>query len=132
MLIIPTYIASSKIHGMGVFTNVDVKKDTVVWEFNDAVDQKFSDTEFNRMVGWLSKENADKFRSWTYYENGIWMLCGDNAKFFNHSENDPTTQERHGIMYTTAKRDLKVGDELTCNYKDFDDNDKLVKGNLYE
>ena len=116
---------------MGVFTSVFVPKGTKIWEFNESVDQTFDTNELNSMLRYLSKENLDKLNSWIYCENGKWILCGDNAKFFNHDECNPSTFEKCGVMFTLANRDLNPGDELTCNYKDFDDNDKLVSGELY-
>ena len=116
---------------MGVFTSIFVSKGTKIWEFNDDVDQKFSYDEYFGMLNNLTYDNCNKIKSWTYCEDGIWILCGDNAKFFNHDEINPSTYEKGGVMFTLANHDLNPGDELTCNYKDFDDNDKLVKGELY-
>lgn len=131
MLLIPTYLAPSSIHGIGVFAACDVKAGTPIWEFNEKVDQKFSDGEFLEICEHMCYENEQKIRSWSYFENGVWILCGDNAKFFNHDEDNPSTNEQHGVMTTTAKRDLIAGDELTCNYKDFDEIDRKVEGKLY-
>ena len=125
MLLIPTFVALSKIHGYGVFTSVDVKEDTVVWEFNSSVDQMFLDDEFDAMLNVLSKENAKKIYSWSYHENGHWILCGDNAKFFNHS-NNPSCKDTMGLLITTAKRNLIAGEELTSDYNNIDDNNRKL------
>ena len=135
MFTIPTYIAKSDIEGMGVFTAVPVKKGEIIWKFNPDVDQRFTSKEFRNLLGTLSKENADKLKSWVYYENNVWILCGDNAKFCNHSEDNPSSSEQEvdgEMTYCVARRDLDPGDEITCNYKSFDDNDKQVDGELYD
>ena len=130
MLLIPTYLAKSKIHGTGVYTATPVAKGTPIWVFDPSVDQSYTDSEFNRMVLAMPALQGNQLRSWAYKENGNWILCGDNAKFFNHNEINPTANEKTGVM-SVANRDLQAGEELTCNYKDFDDNDKLVEGPLY-
>ena len=128
---IPTFVAESKIHGMGVFTAVDIKKDTIVWQFNPMVDQKFSYDEYFGILNSLTYGNCNKIKSLTYRENNRWVLCGDNAKFFNHSET-PNCKDGIGLSYTIADRDIKAGEELTANYKDLDEDDRDIKGNLYE
>lgn len=131
MMTIPTFVALSQIHGMGLFTYVDIHKGDTVWIFDDLVDQKFTEYEFLEMCEYCSYENYKKFHAWAYFEKDVWILCGDNAKFFNHSDT-PNIKETNGVMYSVAERDIKRGEELTCNYKDFDEHDKLVKGNLYD
>lgn len=34
--------------------------------------------------------------------------------------------------YPVAGRDIKDGEELTTNYKDFDEDSKKIKGDLYD
>ena len=69
------------------------------------------------MLNSLTYDNCNKVKSWTYRENNKWVLCGDNAKFFNHSET-PNCKDGIGLSYTIADRDIKAGEELTGNYKD--------------
>lgn len=53
---------------------------------------------------------------------GLYVLCGDDARFFNHSE-DPNcfdfySDEEQDL--TAARRDIRTGEELTCDYALFD------------
>jgi hypothetical protein len=54
--------------------------------------------------------------------SGLYVLCGDDARFLNHSENpncfDFYSGEEQDI--TVAERDIYLGEELTCNYALFD------------
>jgi SET domain-containing protein len=130
MMTIPTFVSESKIHGMGIFSAVDIKKDTIVWQFNPIVDQKFSDNEFLEMCDHMSYENEQKIRSWSYFEGNTWILCGDGAKFFNHSDT-PNCKDEIGSPQTVACRDIKAGEEFTANYKDLDEHDRKIEGSLY-
>ena len=47
---------------------------------------------------------------------GILVLGLDNEKYLNHS-NDPSVND-DGI----ALKDINIGDEITIDYRDFDDN----------
>ncbi len=51
------------------------------------------------------------------------MLCGDDARFFNHSDTPNCfdfPDERGGT--TVAARDIDPGEELTSDYASFDAN----------
>lgn len=60
MLLIPTFLAPSKIHGIGLFTSGDIKKGTIIWKFDHRVDQKFSKEEFTILTNFLSKKILTK------------------------------------------------------------------------
>ena len=45
------------------------------------------------------------------------MLCGDDARFFNHSD-DCNCDDRLPDI-TIALRNISIGEELTVNYKVF-------------
>ena len=115
MLRVPTYVASSDIAGMGLFAGVDLPAGTIVWEFDDRVDWRISREEFESF--------PDPYRSrmghYVYLdESGIYILCGDNAKFMNHTD-DPNCDDPDG-KYTITRRDIRADEELTCDYTQFD------------
>lgn len=52
-----------------------------------------------------------------------YILCADNARFFNHSDNpnthvveDPEDEETADV----ASKDIQIGEELTVDYREFD------------
>jgi hypothetical protein len=59
-------------------------------------------------------------------KTGLYVLCADDARFFNHSETPSTedlyfdnpTEDSEGI--TIAARDLQPDDEITSDYRKFD------------
>jgi hypothetical protein len=62
-------------------------------------------------------------------KEGGWVLCGDNGRFTNHSEN-PSIRAKD-LIYTYATRDINIGDEITEDYYYFDKSaaNKLGKNN---
>jgi len=114
MLRIPTYLAESKISGagLGVFCKTFVSAGTIIWTFHagfdyivDELPQDEIQRDFVLKYGYLPIAG----------EKG-WVMCADNARFFNHSD-DPTCLDFG--PHTTARYDLAPGTELTSDYRSF-------------
>jgi SET domain-containing protein len=115
MFLIPTFLAPSTIHGMGVFTAVDVPAGTNIWFFDDGVDWRIRPEELLA----FPEPFRTRVRDYSYVDGeGFHVFCGDNARYMNHSE-DPNCDDS-GDVYTVARRDLTAGEELTCDYRSFD------------
>lgn len=114
MFRVPTYLARSSIHGIGVFTAVDIPSGTVVWDFDADVDWRLTPDELDE----FPEPFRSRLRHYCYLEkDGLYVLCGDNARYMNHSV-DPNCDDRGPV--TTAKRRIAAGEELTCDYTTFD------------
>jgi SET domain-containing protein len=116
MLRVKTYIAQSGIHGVGLFAGAPIARGTVVWGFDPPVDQRFTPDDVKQMPP-MMKTFLSRY---AYSDRGTLVLCGDHARFMNHSPqpncgNDPTRQ------YTLALRDIAEGEELTDNYVTMED-----------
>ena len=115
MLRVPTYVAPSPIAGVGLFAATDVPAQFVIWEYSEGVDWRISPSELAlfpepfraRLRHYLDQE-----------ESGLYVLCGDNAKYMNHSD-DPNCDDT-GAEYTVSRRGIAAGEELTCDYRLFD------------
>lgn len=115
MFQVPTYLGRSSVHGVGVFTPVPIPKGTVIWTFDPEVDWILTDQDFER----FPEAYREKVRSYCYLdEPGRWVLCGDNARFMNHSD-EPNCDDWSGPS-TFALRDIRPHEELTCDYRAFD------------
>ena len=126
MFLIPTYVDRSSIHGMGVFTPHPIKKGSRLWEFNPAIDWQFSGKELSQMP----EPYQTKLRTFCYLNGeGLYVLCGDNARFMNHAE-DPNCDDS-GKHFTLARKDIAAHEELTCDYRVFDDESAAVGDQLY-
>jgi hypothetical protein len=56
---------------------------------------------------------------WLYQDErtGLWVLCSDDARYMNHSD-QPNLAIQGEDMH--ALRDIAAGEELTCDYREFD------------
>jgi uncharacterized protein len=114
MLRIPTFLAPSTIPGAGIglFTRAPVGKGTILWQFDPGLDRELlelpDDPQLRRWVlvyGYVPHDDPKR-----------WVLCMDDARFFNHSDTPNCTDTDD---FTRAGRDLAAGEELTSDYRAF-------------
>lgn len=113
MLCVKTVLKQSLIHGIGLFADEDIPKGTIVWKFNDLIDLVLSEEQID------SLEEASKSQILNYSfktVNGYYVLVGDDNRFINYSKN-PNIMDIDDIESPSiAIRDIKKGEELTCDY----------------
>ena len=127
MFLVPTFLAESAIHGIGVYTPHPIAEGTLLWEFNPATDWKIKPEELEQ----FPEPYQSRFRMYCYLSpEGIYVFCGDNAKFMNHSLT-PNCDDPEG-RYTIANRDIEAGEELTSNYLTFDAESAAKGISLYD
>ncbi len=114
MFRVPTFLGPSPIHGFGVFTAVPLPGGTLLWDFTPGVDQALREDELMAFPpSW-----REWFERYCYLnDEGLYILCGDNARFMNHS---PTPNCDDSGVLTVTLRDIAAGEELTCDYRSFD------------
>lgn len=118
MLCVKTKLKESKIDGIGLFSDEDIKRGTIVWKTNDEVSfNKYSKEEWNQLKKRLSKECFKQIKKYSYMHDydGCWRIDLDDARFINHSENPNTVISRNKNLITT--RLIKKGEEILINYK---------------
>jgi len=115
MLMVLTELRPSPIHGIGVFLMESVEKGQLIWRFDSRIDRVFSTAELDEMPTDLQR--FLRTYSTLHSELGLWVLCGDNGRHFNHSDS-PTTKSL-GIAFgdDVAAMDLDAGSELTSDYR---------------
>jgi hypothetical protein len=115
MLMVDTELRASDIQGVGVFLRQRVRKGQLIWRFDSRIDRIYGDAE----LASLTSAAQDFIRTYsTWHEGmGVWVLCGDNGRYFNHSDRPNTLS--HGIAFgdDVAARDLEAGEELTSDYR---------------
>lgn len=123
MLLVKTKIGLSRIAGIGLFTAQFIPKGAYVWRFKKGfdirVEKEYPDT---------LPEPAKTFFTTYAYQNPKtlrYILCADDARFFNHADipntdcvEDPEDEDTANI----AARDIQIGEELTIDYRQFDAN----------
>lgn len=115
MLMVRTELRASDIHGIGVFLVEPVRAGQLIWRFDSRIDRVFSDDELEDMPELL--QSFLRTYSTLHADLRLWVLCGDNGRHFNHSD-EPNTRSL-GIAFgdDVAARDLPAGTELTSDYR---------------
>lgn len=129
MLLIKTKLGFSKIHGIGLFADEYIPKGKAIWRFAPVFDVKVSIKDLDKL--------PKQAQSYIYLDQktGEYILCSDDARFFNHSITPNTVHfyEKGRYGQTIAVKNIKSGEELTCDYRSFDAdfvNRKLVSNSL--
>jgi SET domain-containing protein len=121
MLLIPTRIGPSKIHGIGVFAAEPIVKGTAVWRFEKGLDMEFSP----EIVDGLPEHVRTFFSQSGYLDRNVKriILCFDDARFVNHSDAPNVATDYAQDLYglDVALRDIAAGEELTMDYGDFEE-----------
>jgi SET domain-containing protein len=120
--LVRTRLAPSPIQGLGVFAAETIAKGTVVWRFDPAIDRTYTEEEVAALIG----QARDFLARYAYLDDrlGLYVLCGDDARFVNHSSEPnvtgdyPANGPREGV--DLAARDIEPGEEIFCDYGSFD------------
>lgn len=121
MLLVKTKLQMSGIQGLGVFADQFIPAGAVVWEQHPQFDIQFPPAALDE----FPQYTRDRIMHFAYVDKrtGMGILCADDARFMNHS-NDPNTRtfvDENGHERDLAVRDIQPGDEITCDYHEFDD-----------
>jgi hypothetical protein len=118
MLIVDTYLAESRIHGLGVFVRHGIEKGLVVSRFMPPFDVHFPEALLSR----LSPAEQRYLATYAYRSrfSKLFILPGDHDRYMNHSDDPNVEMHPEGIAESVAARDIVAGEELTCNYRSFD------------
>lgn len=116
MLLVPTYVAASAIEGVGVFAAEFIPAGTQIWRFDETLDRLIPVA----MLTDHSPTMSDFLGRYSYPspENpGFMVVEADNGRFMNHSLTPNADFTGHRGV---ALVDIAPGEEITCNYADFD------------
>lgn len=119
MLLVKTKLGMSGIHGIGLFADQFIGKDELLWRYDGRVDRKLTIEDIER----LAPASREQVRRYSYREkfSGLYVLCGDDARFFNHASSPNCLDTEDGEEgLTLAARDIQPGEELICDYALFD------------
>ena len=123
---VKTEIRSSGIDGKGVFALENIPEGTVVWQFTEGHDRKITPKDFNALP--VETQESLKRVAYLSERTNLWVIPPENdpACYTNHSNSanttsvfDPNISEE--IVFT-ASRNIRVGEEITDNYLEFDPN----------
>lgn len=120
MLLVKTKLGLSRIQGIGLFADQFIAEKTIIWQFNPVIDLRLSCEQ----IAHLAEAARAQIQKYSYREKhtGLYVLCGDDARFFNHAAEPNCFDVCDGGEQdlTIAHRDICAGEELTCDYALFD------------
>jgi hypothetical protein len=115
MMMVETELGPSSIHGIGVFVTQRVRAGDLIWRFDSRIDRVFADEELLEMPDRLQR--FLKTYSTLRRDLGLWVLCGDNGRHFNHSDTPNTRSLGIAFGDDIAAEDIEPGTELTSDYR---------------
>jgi SET domain-containing protein len=117
MLMVSTYLAPSAIEGLGVFAGERIERGRLMWSLNPKFDIFIHASEIEAYPTHMQ----DFIARYTYPHlemPGVVVLDSDNGKFMNHSLKPNTDFRIFDKGYALV--DIAQGEEITCNYYEFD------------
>jgi SET domain-containing protein len=117
MLTVSTYLAPSVIEGLGVFAREYIPRGRLIWTLNPKFDIFINESEIDAYPPYLQ----DFMSRYTYPHlemPGVVILDSDNGRFMNHSSTPNTDFRIFDKGYALV--DIAKGEELTCNYYEYD------------
>lgn len=115
MLRVKTKIKNSDISGIGLYADQFIPKGTVTWQYDADIEPSFTLEKFSS----FSEYVKEHILIHGYYDHSIsrYILCVDNQAFINHSSNPNIDSTPDADV---ASRDIQPGEELTCNYRQYE------------
>lgn len=117
MMLVKTYVAPSSIQGLGVYAGEFIPAGTRIWDMHPTLDVLIPRGEISKLPSHM--QEFVHVYSFPHLElDDTVVVESDNGRFMNHSEapNTDFTVFSKGV----ALRDIEEGEELTCNYFEFD------------
>ena len=117
MMIVANYVGPSDIEGVGVFAAEPIAAGTAIWTLDERFDHLIPVDEIAGLHPVL-RAAVERYGYPHMTRSGIRVVEFDNGRFMNHAAwpNTNFTDPETGW----AIRDIAAGEELTCDYGEFD------------
>ena len=128
MLLIANYVGPSSIEGVGVFAAEPLAKGTVIWSFDERFDHVLSPAEIAEL-GEQQRQFVERYGYSHSQRPELTILELDNGRFMNHADRPNTEFTDPHIGW--AIRDIAEGEEITCNYAEFEPGFAILPGRFF-
>lgn len=107
-------IKESKIHGIGLFADQDIKAGDLIYTPSPLLDVDITEAEFES----LSSSEQKEVMYYGYFNKKTrkWHVAFDMIRILNHGKGEGTNVTQDEDMVMTAKRDITTGEELLQDY----------------
>lgn len=117
MMLVQTFLSSSDIEGIGVYAAQPIKAGDKIWRTDARFDIILTQEDIDNLPAHM-RDFVARYSYPHLKKPGIWILESDNGRFMNHSETPNT--DFTGAEEAYALKDIAAGEEITCNYFEFD------------
>ncbi len=128
MMIVPTYVGPSEIEGVGVFAAEPIPAGTAIWTLDERFDHLFNASDIAGMAP-LQQQFVTRYGYPHMTREGITVVEFDNGRFMNHTARPNTDFTDANVGW--AIRDIAAGEELTCDYGEFDPTFTMEPGRFF-
>lgn len=128
MMIVPNYVGPSEIEGVGVFAAAPIAAGTPIWSLDERFDHLLSVADLAALPE-LQRHFVSRYGYPHMTRPGLIVVEFDNGRFMNHSEAPNTDFSDPSMGW--ALRDIGEGEELTCNYAEFDPSFEMQPGRVF-
>ena len=123
MMLIRSFVAPSGIEGVGVFAAENIKKGDVIWKLDTKFD-RLVDTDQMKEFPPHMQEFMTRYAYPLHDQPKTLVLEADNGRFMNHSHSPNSDFKEIVVGYAT--RDIAEGEEILCDYSEFDPSHELL------
>jgi hypothetical protein len=116
-------IEPSKTHGMGLFTDQNLKAGDLIYTPSPLLDVDLTPEEFENLCA--SEKREIKYYGYFNKKTQKWHVAFDAIRVLNHALGNDANVIQDEDMIMTAKRDITAGEELLQDYLDFDTQEEL-------
>ncbi|WP_332812332.1 SET domain-containing protein [Sphingomonas sp.] len=128
MLLIPTYVAPSRIEGVGVFAAEDIPAGTLIWQLDASLDRLLSKDDIAALPE-IHQAFVERYGYPYPHDPSMTIVELDNGRFMNHSTAPNTNFSDADSGFTRIA--IAAHEELTCNYSEFDPSFEILPGRLF-
>jgi SET domain-containing protein len=124
MLLVKTRIGPSTIEGVGLFADEFIPKGKRMWALSNKIDTTYTGEEVQNLAEPERSDILGLHYSYLSKDIGRYVICGDDARFINHSDNPnmvPMPEDPGKEPDDVAARDIQKGEEITYDYREFGD-----------
>jgi uncharacterized protein len=128
MMLIPTYVAPSRIEGVGIFAAEDIPAGALIWRLEPALDRLLTKEE----IAALPEPHQAFVERYGYpypHDTSVTIVELDNGRFMNHSTAPNTVFSDPDSGFTRIA--IPAHEELTCDYSEFDPSFVMLPGRFF-
>jgi SET domain-containing protein len=125
MMTVATYVGPSAIEGVGIFAAAPIRAGQAIWVLEERFDLLLSAREMVSLSD-VQRDFVDRYGYHHMTRPDVIVLEYDNGRFMNHSDQPNTDFRDPETGYAIC--DIAEGEELTCNYAEFDPEYEMQAG----